>query len=587
MIKLTTSYSFKLTPALSQEDFLKSYFNRFSKAVNFFAKKIQIVEKEQQNNYEFIKKDKNGNQGLNGKCSYCLKIYTSCKEHKPEGKSRNDRNKVCKACEQKSLIIRKKKNGRELVCGKCWNKEFSIRKILYATGNRKRSQYGDVRDATKFGGDTEYSLAFKRANDTLNSHKKQLNGVRSTIFTTQRRALEWQEVLDNDKVTTSTLKKWLQRYKNNVGVLDVLNRLKDEIKQKSITSRFVLPRQQNQRVDRYKHILFRDNPSRGKTESTIRRTIEALNKTVENLQKRLKEAKVLFKGNIVDLQDTSVKDINEQFVELSIDGKREKFALIVGAIKSERNKSWFLDILKKIKEGKRKYPLLLRKQGNFYLSYPLVQEFEEPKIDSKTKIMGIDRGVNQTAVTTVIDKPDGKPHYIKFYPGRGLMTQKIKYQLIRKKFTGTKSVNKRRTRFGKKVARISDYMLHNFSKQIVNQAAELKPIVIAMEKLKITQGEKRIKRGVALRERKIRFMLSNFTYGKLQKLIEYKALKSEIPVRFINPEYTSQMCSMCHKTGERNKGFFKCTNSGCSYKINADLNAAINIANSLYKEIKT
>ncbi len=584
-MKLTTSYSFKFVPTLTQEDFLESYFSRFSKAVNFFAKKIQIVEEGQRNNYEFIKKDTGGSQGLNGKCSYCLKSYVSCKGHKPEGKNRNDRNKICKTCGQKSLIIRKKKDGIELVCGKCWNKEFSIRKILYATGNRKRSQYGDVRDAVKLPG-TEYALAFKRANDTLNSYKKQLNNVYSTIFITQRRAIEWQEVLDNDKIASTTLKKWLERYKNNAGVLDVLNRLKDEIKQKNTTSRFTLPRQQNQRVDRYKHILFKENPSRGKTESTIRGTIEALNKTIEKLQKRLKETKVLFKGNIVDLQNTSVKDINEQFVKLSIDGKQEKFTLIVNTIKSEKNKSWFLDIIRKIKEGELKYPLLLRKRGNFYLSYPLVQEFEEPKIDSKTKIMGIDRGVNQTAVTAVVDKPNGKPCFIKFYPGHGLMAQKTKYQLIRKKFTGTKGVNKRRAQFGKKVARISDYMLHNFSRQIVNQAKELKPIVIAMEKLKITQGEKRIKKGTALQERKIRFMLSNFSYGKLQKLIEYKALKAGIPIRFINPEYTSQICSMCHKTGDRNKGFFRCVNRECGHNMNADLNAAINIANALYKEIK-
>lgn len=576
-MQLTKSYKFKLLPTASQRLFLYDYFSRFQKAVNFAAKKIPKVEEDQKRIYEFVK------EGIRGKCSYCGESYKQCKEHKPQGKSPRDRNKICKACNQKSLVNRKKKKGKELVCQKCWNREFSIRKILYATRGRKRGSYGDIKDAARLPG-TEYNLAFKRAADTLKSYKRQLNRIKGQIAYKERRLKEWEEVLKDEKIR---LKELEERYKNNESLKETLESLRTRFKKKkTISARFVLPRQPGQKVDRYKHIIYKDNLSKGKTESQIKQAIKALTKTVEKLNKRLRETRINFNGTIVDLQNTAVKDISEACVELSIDGRKEKFTIAAKSVRTSKGKEWLLKIIKRIKRSKSRYPLLLKKGTDFYLSYPIRQDLREPKIDGKTKVMGIDRGVNQIAVTVVIAKPDSKPAHIKFYSGKGLMKDKVKYQLIRKKFTGTKSVNRRRAKFGKKVSRISDYLLHNISKQIVKQARGLKPVVISMENLKITQGEKRIKRGSARGEKRISFMLSNFVYGKLQKLIEYKALEAGIPVRYIKPEYTSQQCSVCYRVGKRVKGYFECMNSECGHKMNADLNAAMNIANSLYKEVR-
>ncbi|MCL4387455.1 MAG: RNA-guided endonuclease TnpB family protein [Patescibacteria group bacterium] len=575
-MQLTTSYKFKILPTREQELFLEDYFSRFAKAVNFVARKIPAIEKDQQEIYEFIK------EGLKGKCSYCSKSYQSCNNHKPEGKDRRDRNKICKKCKQNSLLNRKKKGKKELICQKCWNKKFSIRKILYATRGRKRGTYGDIKDATKLPG-TEYALAFKRGADTIKSHKKQVKFVENQIFFKKRKLQEWKEVSKNKNLIFSELQ---ERYKKNSLISRTLEKLRAEFKnKKTISARYVLPRQPNQKVNRFKHIIYKDNPSKGKSEVRIIREIQALEKTIEKLNKRLKEAKIKFDGKIVDLQNTAVKSINGNYIELSVDGKKENFPIALSNIKSKKGKEWLLKILKQIQKSKPVYPLLLKKNGKFYLSYPVKQEIKEPRIESNTHIMGIDRGVNQLAVTAIIDKPNGKPHDIKFYSGKELMSEKIKYQLIRKKFTGTKSVNKRRTKFGEKVLRISDYLLHNVSRQIVNETRRFVPVVIAMENLKITQGEKKPKTGKAVVEKKIRFKLSNFTYGKLQKLIEYKALQAGIPVRFVKPEYTSQECSICHKAGNRDRGFFRCTNPNCGHKMNADLNASINIANSLYKAL--
>jgi len=582
-MKITTSYKFKIKPMPQHESFLGSYFDSFAKAVNFFANKIPQIEKDQNDVYPLIKKDKDGTRGFNEICTFCKKQYKTCKDHKPEGKGKNDRNKICKKCEQGSLIVRKSQDGKELVCGKCWNNEFSIRKILYATSKRKRSKYGDVRDAVKMDGKTEYSLAFKRANDTLKSYKKQLVRVKSNIYITERKRIEWEEVLNDIKITTKVISEWRERYKKNEKFLESLNDIEKNLVNNNVTARFIVPHHQGQRVDRYKHILFRNNQSKGKTERTIHRTIDALGKTLEKLNKRIKEAKIVFKGNIVDLQDTAVKSISDEFVELSIDGKQEQFALNIANVKTKKSKEWLLDILNRINEGELKYPLLLKENGSFYLSYPLVRELENPKIQPNTKVMGIDRGVNQIAVCSVLDNPTSKPNNIVFFSGKGLMREKIKYQLIRKKLTGTKGVNRRRGKFGRKVSRMSDLLLHNISRSIVNRAIGLKPMVIAMENLNMIQGEKRIKRGSAKKEKKVSFMLSNFTYGKLQSLIEYKALIAGVLVLFVPPEYTSQLCYKCGKSGNRDSGFFHCRS--CGKKINADLNGAINIAKAGFKKI--
>lgn len=576
---ITRSYRFKLLPSNEQKAFLEDYFSRFAKAVTFASKKTLVIEKIFNEKYELVK------SGINGSCSYCGKAYVDCKDHKPEGKNKRDRNKICQNCRQNSLLNKKLKVENKLICQKCWNKEFSIRKILYAVKNkknptksRKRSQYGDMRDATKLPG-TEYALAFKRAADILKSYKQQIRKIKSTIKQKEIREKEWEEVLANSELSVSKLK---DRYKNNKNVSEFLNSLQEE----KVFARFILPRQPKQKADRYKHLVYNNNPSKGKTESSIKNIIKALSKTKEKLQKRLKEVKIKFRGTIVDLQDSAVKDINEKFVELSIDNRREKFNIAVEKVSSKKSKNWLINILNRIKKGELRYPILLKINACFYLSYPVREELGEPKIERKMHVMGIDRGVNQIAVTVILNKPNDKPHNIKFYSGKDLLRQKIKYQLIRKKFTGTKNINKRYAKFGKKVAHISDYLLHNISREIVNQANSLKPIIIAMEDLKITQGEKRAKRGSAHFEKKTNFKLSNFIYGKLQKLIEYKATLAGIPVKFINPEYTSQLCSICHQSGNRKKGFFTCANKDCLHKINADLNAAINIASLLYKQLK-
>ncbi|SEP05406.1 Putative transposase DNA-binding domain-containing protein [Halogranum amylolyticum] len=60
--------------------------------------------------------------------------------------------------------------------------------------------------------------------------------------------------------------------------------------------------------------------------------------------------------------------------------------------------------------------------------------------------------------------------------------------------------------------------------------------------------------------------------------MEYKVESTELFVDFVNPAYTSQRCSYCGFTHEDNRDdkHFKCQD--CGYEVNADYNAAKNIA---------
>lgn len=80
--------------------------------------------------------------------------------------------------------------------------------------------------------------------------------------------------------------------------------------------------------------------------------------------------------------------------------------------------------------------------------------------------------------------------------------------------------------------------------------------------------------------------LGNWTYFQLQEFIRYKAEEYGIIVRKVNPAYTSQTCSCCGHTDEKQRvsqSEFICNNPKCknfNKTVNADYNAARNIAMS-------
>lgn len=78
--------------------------------------------------------------------------------------------------------------------------------------------------------------------------------------------------------------------------------------------------------------------------------------------------------------------------------------------------------------------------------------------------------------------------------------------------------------------------------------------------------------------------LSRWIKGYIRDRLEYKFKLSSIEFKYINPAYTSQICSKCGRFGIRNVDLFTCDNCG---EIHADINASKNILERKYdKEIK-
>lgn len=110
----------------------------------------------------------------------------------------------------------------------------------------------------------------------------------------------------------------------------------------------------------------------------------------------------------------------------------------------------------------------------------------------------------------------------------------------------------------------------NLAKEVIDSAIKWNCGTIHLEKLT----------GFSASKVENRF-LKNWTYYDLQQKIENKAKENGIEVKYIDPYHTSQTCSKCGhwEEGQRlNQSTFECR--GCGYKVNADFNAARNIAMS-------
>jgi len=80
-----------------------------------------------------------------------------------------------------------------------------------------------------------------------------------------------------------------------------------------------------------------------------------------------------------------------------------------------------------------------------------------------------------------------------------------------------------------------------------------------------------------------RYLYSTTFYRRLLRRIKEKMEWREVGVVEVNPRYTSITCSRCGKRGIRRGNLFLC--SSCSYVVDADLNASVNIAKRAIQQI--
>ena len=155
-------------------------------------------------------------------------------------------------------------------------------------------------------------------------------------------------------------------------------------------------------------------------------------------------------------------------------------------------------------------------------------------------------------------------------------TVKATYRQVRSRFQRNdhrirKSIAEK---YGVKEREKVKQILHHASKAIVEQAKQSQ-YGIVMERL---TGMRRLYRKGNGQGRGYRARMNSWSYGELQRQIEYKARWEGLPVIYVNPAGTSRKCSMCGsrmaRIPEENRLL---TCPGCGFTVDRDVNAAKNV----------
>ena len=215
------------------------------------------------------------------------------------------------------------------------------------------------------------------------------------------------------------------------------------------------------------------------------------------------------------------------------------------------------------------------RNNNLILNLTIDISFKQEDNLIKDSVLGVDLGVKYPAYVCLNDDTYKREH---IGEALELIKQREQYQARRRRTQQQlKNVKggKGRHKKLKNLDRLSDCERnfaktynHMISKRIVEFAKKHKCEYIHLEKLTKDGFDNTI--------------LRNWSYYELQQMIEYKADRLGIKVRYVNPSFTSQTCSRCGNIDKENRQTqetFVCTK--CGFKLNADHNAAINIARSI------
>ena len=187
----------------------------------------------------------------------------------------------------------------------------------------------------------------------------------------------------------------------------------------------------------------------------------------------------------------------------------------------------------------------------------------KPAIPPSSTVIGVDLGLNHPAVTS----------QCQFLGERRWKEQEKRIFRLRRKLQskGTKSAKRHLRKLSGKLFRQRRDHDHVLSKRIVQNAAPGSTIVL--ENLTYIRERTTMKKHTETQRR-----LHNWSFAQFHSFLVYKAQERGIQVVKIDPRHTSQTCSRCgyqHRSNRRSQSLFLCR--ACSYQLNADYNASINI----------
>jgi putative transposase len=193
----------------------------------------------------------------------------------------------------------------------------------------------------------------------------------------------------------------------------------------------------------------------------------------------------------------------------------------------------------------------------------IMTDIETPKLRAAKKIIGIDRGAYNPAVTS-----DNQ-----FFNSKTLRNIKGRYRHIKRclQRAGTRSAKRHLVKLSGRERRFVADTNHCLSKRIVNSDCD----AIAVEELNVAAMKMRVRRG---KKPKVLRVIGSWSPTQLLQFIRYKAEMLGKQVLEVNSHYTSQACNRCGDIRRENRKGRSFTCSVCGYSLHADLNAARNIA---------
>lgn len=288
----------------------------------------------------------------------------------------------------------------------------------------------------------------------------------------------------------------------------------------------------------------------------------ALDKAIEvqrsYWKKRDKKSKPKFKKQFVCFRQDTFR-IFDKYIQLNFpDRKRVNIPFKV----CNPNHKEYL-----IQEARRAQLIKRKSKWFLYVSY------RTPEIhNGYSNVIGIDLGIKKLATISNPEKTINK-----FFSGNKAIYTRNKYNWYRQQIQKAKDTGRAKKgyralkRISGKEQKWMTNLNHKISKKIVEIAKENKAN-IAIENLKgIRERIKATKR--------VRRMLHNWAFRQLINFLAYKSAMIGLELVALDPRGTSLTCSQCghyDKRNRKNQSKFVCKK--CNFQLNADLNAARNLA---------
>ncbi|MDE1829367.1 MAG: transposase [Thaumarchaeota archaeon] len=184
-------------------------------------------------------------------------------------------------------------------------------------------------------------------------------------------------------------------------------------------------------------------------------------------------------------------------------------------------------------------------------------------------VIGIDRNLRNVTIST--------PTESVMYKTNKLLSIKENSMRVRAAFrrNDVRVKNKFFTQRRNRQSRRTQQFLHKISKDIVQRAVMTKSMIVLED---LTGIRKLYKKGNG-QGNKYRRRLNSWSFYELQRQIQYKASWEGIPVEFVDPKRTSQLCPICGgKCQEDRFNRRKLWCSNCKKSMDRDVVASMNIS---------